>query len=180
VREFSAGGLVVKGIERDKQLAVVIGRADRRGRTQWSLPKGHIDIGERPEQTAMREISEETGIRGDMLAALGSIDYWFRAEAAIVHKTVHHYLLRFREGEPVADDHEITDVAWVPLEALPSQLAHASERRLAAVAAELVQTLRDYGPTALPPMSRMSPRRRPQTHSLARHIARLIADEGKT
>ena len=72
----------------------------------WTLPKGHIEVGERAEQTAIREIAEETGIRGDVLAALGSIDFWFRAEHHVVHKTVHHYLLRFVDGQPSANDHE--------------------------------------------------------------------------
>jgi 8-oxo-dGTP pyrophosphatase MutT (NUDIX family) len=169
LREFSAGGLVVNGVDRDQQLAVVIGRA-RRGRTLWLLPKGHIEIGERPEQTAVREIAEEAGIRGDVLAALGRVDFWFRAEAAMVHKTVHHYLLRFREGVLAsANDHEVTCVAWMRLEELPSQLAHADERRLAEVAVDLIRNLRDHGPAALPPIPRISPRRQSQTHSIARH-----------
>ncbi|ORA85458.1 NUDIX hydrolase [Mycobacterium malmoense] len=172
VREFSAGGLVVHGIDCDQQFGVIIGRDDRRGRTLWSLPKGHIEIGERPEQTAVREIAEETGIRGDVLAALGSVEYWFRADDTMVHKTVHHYLLRFREGEPIAaNDHEVTDVAWMPLEALPSRLAHADERRVTKVAADLIHALREHGPAALPPIPAISPRRRPQRHSIATHGA---------
>src|SRR5271166_5433845 len=74
VHETSAGGLVVDGIDgpRGSQVAALIGRLDRRGRTLWSLPKGHIEVGETAEQTAIREVAEETGIRGDVLAALGS------------------------------------------------------------------------------------------------------------
>lgn len=168
VREFSAGGVVVHGIDTDQQFAVIIGRADRRGRTLWSLPKGHIEIGELPEQTAVREVAEETGIRGDVLAPLGSVEYWFPADTVMVRKTVHHYLLGFREGElSAANNHDVTDVAWVPLAALPSWLAHADERQLAKVAAHLIQTLRQHGPAALPPMPRHSPRRQPQRHSIA-------------
>jgi 8-oxo-dGTP pyrophosphatase MutT (NUDIX family) len=169
LHEFSAGGLVVDGLDRDIQMAAVIGRVDRRGRILWSLPKGHIEVGERAEETAVREITEETGIRGDVLAALGSIEYWFRAEAHMVHKTVRHYLLRFREGElTAANDHEVAHVAWVPIDELSSSLAHADERRLAKEAAELITRLRNHGPAALPPLPQTSPRRRPQTHSIAR------------
>lgn len=168
VREFSAGGLVIRGIGAARQFAVIIARVDRRGRTQWSLPKGHIEIGERPEQTAVREIAEETGIRGAVLAPLDTIDYWFRADAVMVHKTVHHYLLRFRDGQATAaDDHEVTDVAWVPLETLSSRLAFADERRLAQSAVQLIQTLHNDGPAALPPIPQIAPRRRPQRHSIA-------------
>ena len=168
VHEYSAGGMVVDGIDGDKQLAVLIGRVDRRGRTQWTLPKGHIEVGERAEQTAVREITEETGIRGDVLAAMGSIEYWFRAENHMVHKTVHHYLLRFLDGELCASDYEVGEVAWVPLEEVRTRLAHADERQLVEVAAQLIAKLRTHGPAALPPLPPSSPRRRPQTHSIAR------------
>lgn len=168
VHEFSAGGLVVDGLDRAKQVALLIGRSDRRGGMVWTLPKGHIEVGERAEQTAIREIAEETGVRGEVLAALGSIDFWFRAEHHVVHKTVHHYLLRFLDGQPSANDHEVREVAWVPLDELASRLTHADERQLAAVAAHMVETLRTHGPAALPPLPRSSPRRSSQTHSIAR------------
>jgi 8-oxo-dGTP pyrophosphatase MutT (NUDIX family) len=169
LHEFSAGGLVVDGLDRDTQMAVVIGTPDRRGNIRWSLPKGHIEVGERAEETAVREIAEETGIHGDVLAALGSIEYWFRAEAHMVHKTVQHYLLSFRDGELTAtNDHEVTHVAWVPIDELPSRLAHADECRLAKKAADFIIKLRSEGPAALPPLPHSSPRWKPQTHSIAR------------
>ena len=176
VHETSAGGLVVDGIDgpRGSQVAALIGRLDRRGRTLWSLPKGHIEVGETAEQTAIREVAEETGIRGDVLAALGSIDYWFVTEGRRVHKTVHHFLLRFLGGELSDHDLEVSEVAWVPLEELASRLAYADERRLAEVAGELIDTLHAHGPTALPPLPHSAPRRRPQTHS---HTRRRRPDE---
>src|ERR1700758_1104744 len=170
VHETSAGGLVVDGLDgpRGSQVAALIGRIDRRGRMLWSLPKGHIEMGETAEQTAMREVAEETGIRGDVLASLGSIDYWFVTEGRRVHKTVHHYLLRFLGGELSDHDLEVSEVAWVPLEELPSRLAYADERRLAEVAGELIQTLHTHGPGALPPLPHSTPWRRRQTHSRTR------------
>lgn len=170
VHETSAGGLVIDGIDgpKDTQVAALIGRVDRRGRMLWSLPKGHIELGETAEQTAIREVAEETGIRGDVLAALGSIDYWFVTEGRRVHKTVHHYLLRFQGGELSDDDVEVTEVAWVPLRDLPARLAYADERKLAEVAGELIDKLHTDGPGALPPLPHSTPRRRPQTHSHAR------------
>jgi len=88
VHETSAGGLVIDGIDgpKDGQVAALIGRTDRRGRMLWSLPKGHIEVGETAEQTAIREVAEETGIQGSVLAALGSIDYWFVTEGRRVQK----------------------------------------------------------------------------------------------
>ncbi|MGA9871997.1 MAG: NUDIX hydrolase [Rhodococcus sp. (in: high G+C Gram-positive bacteria)] len=141
VRETSAGGLVVDGLDGppSQRCAALIGRTDRRGRLLWSLPKGHIEQGETAEQTAMREVAEETGIRGSVLASLGSIDYWFVTEGRRVHKTVHHYLLRFLGGELCDEDVEVTEVAWVPLSELASKLAYADERKLAAIAGELIE-----------------------------------------
>jgi hypothetical protein len=104
-----------------------------------------------------------------VLAALGSIDYWFVTEGRRVHKTVHHYLLRFSGGELCDEDVEVTEVAWVPVEELPDRLAYADERRLAEVAGELINLLQSDGPAALPPLPRTSPRRRPQTHSHTRN-----------
>ncbi|OLT36882.1 NUDIX hydrolase [Rhodococcus sp. BGS-1C] len=147
VRETSAGGLVVDGLDGPPAMrcAALIGRTDRRGRLLWSLPKGHIEQGETAEQTAMREVAEETGIRGTVLASLGSIDYWFVTEGRRVHKTVHHYLLRFLGGELSDEDVEVTEVAWVPLSELPSRLAYADERKLAAIAGQLIEDMSEAG-----------------------------------
>ncbi len=167
---------MIDGIDRprEEQVAALIGRIDRRGRMLWSLPKGHIEVGETAEQTAMREVAEETGVRGSVLAALGSIDYWFVTDGRRVHKTVHHYLMRFSGGELSDDDVEVAEVAWVPIRELPSKLAYADERRLAEVAHELIDKLQTDGPDALPPLPPSSPRRRPQTHS---HAHRRRSDE---
>ncbi len=86
----------------------------------------------------MREVAEETGIRGSVVASLGSIDYWFVTEGRRVHKTVHHYLMRSLGGELSDADIEVTEVAWVPLSELDSRLAYADERKLAEIAGQLI------------------------------------------
>lgn len=116
----------------------LIGRLDRRGRLLWSLPKGHLEAGETAEDAAVREVEEETGIRGRVLAALGTIDYWFVADDRRIHKTVHHYLLEASGGELSDTDVEVDQVAWVPLGELGARLAYAGERRLAETAADLL------------------------------------------
>jgi len=136
VDETSAGGLVV---DRLTGTAAVIGRLDRRGRLLWSLPKGHIEAGETAEQAAVREVEEETGIIGRVVAPLGTIDFWFVAEDRRVHKTVHHFLLRALGGELSDSDVEVSEVAWVPLAELESRLAYADERRLIRRATELLE-----------------------------------------
>ena len=137
VEETSAGGLVVDRADGAPRVAL-IGRVDRRGRLLWSLPKGHLEDGETAEDAAIREVEEETGIRGRVVASLGTIDYWFVAEDRRIHKTVHHYLLEASGGELSDADVEVDEVAWVPLGELAGRLAYAGERRLAETAAGLL------------------------------------------
>jgi len=137
VEETSAGGLVVDRTDGTPRVAL-IGRVDRRGRLLWSLPKGHLEDGETAEDAAIREVEEETGIRGRVVAPLGTIDYWFVAEDRRIHKTVHHYLLEASGGELSDADLEVDEVAWVPLGELAGRLAYAGERRLAETAAGLL------------------------------------------
>jgi 8-oxo-dGTP pyrophosphatase MutT (NUDIX family) len=129
VEEVSAGGLVVDRAPEGLR-AALIGRLDRRGALRWSLPKGHVERGETPEATAVREVAEETGITGRVLAPLGTIDFWFTIDDRRVHKTVHHFLLIAEGGELSDEDIEVTEVAWVPLPEVRSRLAYDDERRL--------------------------------------------------
>ena len=110
--------------------AALIGRLDRRGRLRWSLPKGHVEAGETNEDAAVREVMEETGITGRVLAPLGTIDFWFVADGRRIHKTVHHFLMVALGGELCDDDIEVEQVEWVPLEELAGRLAYDDERRL--------------------------------------------------
>jgi len=135
VDETSAGGVIVNT---DRTKVALIGRLDRRGRLLWSLPKGHIEEGETPEQTAVREVAEETGILGEIIRPLGTIDYWFVADRRRIHKTVHHFLMTERGGELSDDDVEVTEVAWVPFDELEERLAYADERRLVLRALDLL------------------------------------------
>ena len=134
VEETSAGGLVLDSTRR----AAVIGRSNARGELVWSLPKGHLESGESLEAAAVREVSEETGINGRVVAPLGVIDFYFTAEGRRVHKTVHHYLMIAEGGELNADDVEVEQVAWVPLDELHQRLGYADERRLLAKVPDLL------------------------------------------
>ena len=129
VQERSAGGLVLDRAAGGPR-AALIGRHDRNGRLLWSLPKGHIEPGETIEQAAVREVREETGITAAVLGELGVIDFWFTTSEAVVHKTVHHFLLDARGGELSDEDIEVAEVAWVPLAEVEQRLAYPDERAL--------------------------------------------------
>jgi 8-oxo-dGTP pyrophosphatase MutT (NUDIX family) len=134
--ETSAGGLVVDIAEAPR--AALIARHGREGRLQWSLPKGHVEGEETIEEAAVREVEEETGIRGRIIAPLGAIDYWFSADRRRIHKTVHHHLLLATGGELSDADPEVAEVAWFPLDEVAGRLAHADERRLVAAVPQLL------------------------------------------
>jgi ADP-ribose pyrophosphatase YjhB (NUDIX family) len=137
VDEFSSGGLVVD-LTGDVPRAVLIGRVDRQGRLLWTLPKGHIEAGETAEEAALREVREETGLAGEIVAELGVIDFWFVAEGRRVHKTVRHFLMRRVGGELSTADHEVQEIAWVPMPEIRSRLAYPDERGLADAAGRLL------------------------------------------
>lgn len=146
--ETSAGGLVISGLAESVQAdgsvdlsqiyVALIGRLDRRGRLLWSMPKGHVEEGEAKDLTAEREVWEETGIYGEVIAELGVIDYWFVSDGVRIHKTVHHHLLRYVDGVLNDEDPEVTEVAWIPVSELIEHLAYADERKLARVAHNLI------------------------------------------
>lgn len=146
--ETSAGGLVVLGlaeavnanneVDLSKIYVALIGRLDRRGRLLWSMPKGHVEPGEDKAATAEREVWEETGIHGEVFTELGVIDYWFVSEGKRIHKTVHHHLLRYVDGDLNDEDPEVTEVAWIPANQLIEHLAFADERKLARQAHDLL------------------------------------------
>lgn len=140
VEETSAGGLVV-GTQDGVARAALIARVNRAGRLEWCLPKGHLEGRETPAEAAVREIAEETGIRGRVLAELGSIDYWFSVSDRRIHKTVHHYLLEATGGDLTVEndpDCEAVEAAWVPLVELERRLAFSNERRIARAARSLL------------------------------------------
>ena len=133
VDEVSAGGLVV---DASGKLGLLIGRRDLKDTTGkrilWSLPKGHIEEGETPEEAALREVQEETGIVSVIEKSLGVIDFWFMAGGKRIHKTVHHYLFRENGGVLAAQESEVDEVAWFPLAEIVERLAYPDEKKLIA------------------------------------------------
>ena len=140
---FVTGSQSLYGAEALKQVALnaqqVVNALDR----AQTIPTRIVfkPVVKTPEEAAVREIAEETGIRGSIMQQLGVIDYWFTGEDRRVHKVVHHFLLRAEGGELTVagdPDGEAEDVAWVPVDELSERLAYPNERRLAAAARAVV------------------------------------------
>jgi 8-oxo-dGTP pyrophosphatase MutT (NUDIX family) len=108
----------------------------------WALPKGRIDEGERGEETALREVAEETGARGRSLGKLGDVRYWFNWDGERVFKVVSFFLVRYTGGRlgeiPEAFRHEVAEVRWLPLDEAPTLLAYGGERDMARKAAAIL------------------------------------------
>ena len=123
-------------------MGLLIGRFDHKDptgtRLLWSLPKGHIEDGETPEDAAIREVAEETGITSEISKSLGVIDFWFMAGGKRIHKTVHHFLFREVGGTLQAQISEVDEVGWFPLTEIVEKLAYPDEKKLIARSGELI------------------------------------------
>lgn len=140
VEEVSAGGLCVR-VEDGVPYVAIIARRNRGGKKEWCLPKGHLEGGETASQAARREIAEETGVLGTVLAHLCTIDYWFSGPRNRVHKTVHHFLLEWVSGEVTVEndpDREAEEAAWFSLQEAANLLAYPNERRVIDIAIDLL------------------------------------------
>jgi 8-oxo-dGTP pyrophosphatase MutT (NUDIX family) len=131
----SAGGIVVRYESGQPWLVVGSRRRERDGRT-WTLPKGTPNPGESREQTAVREVEEETGLEVRITGPLDSIEYWFVQSGTRIHKTVHYFLMEPVGGDLARHDHEFEEVRWVTFEVAPTMLTFETERGLVARAAE--------------------------------------------
>jgi len=108
----------------------------RRGRDgmTWTLPKGTPSPGETTEQTALREVAEETGLEVRIVAPLPSIEYVFVQDGSRIHKTVHYFLMEPTGGDLAHHDHEFEAVRWVPFSEAGALLSFQTERDLVATA----------------------------------------------
>jgi 8-oxo-dGTP pyrophosphatase MutT (NUDIX family) len=135
-REFSAGGVLVKRIKGRPHLAAIRPQGKKPG--TWVLPKGNIDPGESPAETAIREIREETGVEGRIVEKLGDVKYVYTWDGERIFKVVSFFLVqagRGRLGEiEEAMRIEVAEAKWIPLEDAPRLLAYGGEREMAAKA----------------------------------------------
>ena len=131
-REFSAGGVVIRRLRGHWHLAAIRpgGKTD-----VWALPKGLIGAGEKPADTAVREVAEEAGVQARLVEKLGDVRYVYTWEGERVFKVVSFFLLRYSRGRlgdiPSEHAHEVEEARWLPLEDAPRQLAYKGEREMA-------------------------------------------------
>lgn len=133
----SAGGIVVRRDGGRPQLVIGSRRRERDGRT-WTLPKGTPKRGETTEETAVREVMEETGLQVRITGPLDSIAYTFVQSGTRIHKTVHYFMMEPTGGDLAGHDHEFDSVRWIDFAEASTTLTFETERALVARAAALV------------------------------------------
>jgi 8-oxo-dGTP pyrophosphatase MutT (NUDIX family) len=136
-REFSAGGVLVRTIRGRPMVAAI--RPQGKPEGVWALPKGNVDPGESPAETAEREVWEETGVQGTLLEKLGDVKYVYtRRDGERIFKIVSFFLLRAGRGRigdiGEAMRVEVAEARWLPLDEAPRLLAYKGEREMAAKA----------------------------------------------
>jgi 8-oxo-dGTP pyrophosphatase MutT (NUDIX family) len=140
-REFSAGGVLVRRLRGRWVFAAIRPAGKEPG--VWALPKGLIGRDEKPEETALREVAEETGARGRSAGKLGDVRYWFNWNGERIFKVVSFFLVRYEGGRlgdiPEAFRHEVAEVKWLPLAEAPQLLAYDGEREMAEKAAAALE-----------------------------------------
>lgn len=140
-KQHSAGGVVFKKKGERIEVALIL----RDNKTKWCLPKGQVEKGESPEDTARREIKEETGLEGELLQELNTIHYFFssKEENTRFSKTVNFYLFRYTSGNVEEHDWEVDSVEWVEIDEAIKRLTYKSEKETMEKAKRIIQKIYD-------------------------------------
>jgi 8-oxo-dGTP pyrophosphatase MutT (NUDIX family) len=127
-QERSAGGVVVRG---EQAIVIVPTRRGAQGQKVLALPKGHVDPGETPDQTALREVREETGVEAALVEKLGDVRYFYQRGGKRIFKRVTFYLFAYLGGSLDDHDDEVEEARWIPLSEAVSALSYDGEREMA-------------------------------------------------
>lgn len=137
--EVSAGGVIYRQSGEQTEVCLIA----TRGYEAWQLPKGLIEPGEPTEDAALREVAEETGLRGEILAPLDKIEYWYvwgeGDERARIHKLVYFFLVRYQDGSTDDHDDEVDEARWFLFADAKRTITYENERRIVEQALERIR-----------------------------------------
>jgi 8-oxo-dGTP pyrophosphatase MutT (NUDIX family) len=145
--EYSAGGVVLRPRQQRWWMAVIEPQGRRKAHTTvLALPKGNVDRGEKPEDTAVREVREETGVEAALVAKLSDIKYIYVrswGDHQRVFKVVSFFLLRYHSGRigqiTPAMHREVRQAMWLPLDEAAQKLSYRGERDMVKLAQEYLK-----------------------------------------
>ncbi len=131
-RQVSAGGVIVRWFGAAKPEVALTAHKDLKGKMVWSLPKGLIEPGEAPEEAAIREVREETGLEGKVTRKVGQEEYWYYSpqDKTRIHKIVHFFLMECVGGDTSRHDWEVEEARWFPWDSAREALSYKGEREI--------------------------------------------------
>lgn len=138
--EYSAGGIVYK--KDDKKIMILVSQHSQHH--GWVFPKGLIGDkvkGEKKEETALREVKEETGIDAKIIKELFPITYWYVFNKEKIKKTVYYYLMEYSGGNFKERDHEMENVEWLPMKKVEERLTYKSDKEVWREAEKIITDL---------------------------------------
>ena|ERR1035437_1737487 len=142
--QFSAGGVVYKKSsiinQKSEILVLVCQHSQHHG---WVFPKGLIGdhiAGEKKEDTALREVEEETGVKGKIIKLLSPVDYWYVFEDEKIHKTVYYFLMEFVSGDITKHDTEMENVEWLSEDKVEVRLTYPEDKKVWQEAKQLLNS----------------------------------------
>ena len=136
--EFSAGGIVYKKND-GKMFILVAQHSQHHG---WVFPKGIIGDHhkrESKEETALREVEEETGVKGKIIEPLQPVTYWYNFEGEKIKKTVYYYLMEYISGNIKDHDFEMENIEWILIEEVEDKLTYKSDKEVWKKAKEILK-----------------------------------------
>jgi mutator protein MutT len=127
----AAGGVVIRTSRSGETEVAIIHRPEY---DDWTFPKGKVEPDETPEDAALREVREETGVEARLVEKLGDVRYWYMRGGRRIAKVVSFFLLDYVSGELDDHDHEVEHAEWMALEDAARRLTYQGERDMAAAA----------------------------------------------
>jgi len=134
--QVSSGGVIFRADNNTTEVALI----SVKGGNIWCLPKGLVDRGEKTEETAVREVCEETGLKGEIKDKIGEVSYWYyiKGENARCRKTVHFYLMEYLSGNTKDHDAEVDDASWFPIDEALNKVSYKGDKQIIEKAREML------------------------------------------
>lgn len=123
VRETTSGGIIFRRSAKDNQLEILL---IQDAKNRWTIPKGHVEEGEEPKDTAKREIQEETGLQEmKVMNWLGKVNFRYRRGHTLVLMTMHIYLVQgLGKTDELQGEDWLSDIQWLPAAVAMDKIAY--------------------------------------------------------
>lgn len=135
--QVSSGGVIFRKADNGR---IEIALVSVKSGSVWSLPKGIMEKGEKAEETAAREVREETGLTGRVVERIGDISYWYyvKENNTKYNKTVHFFLLEYISGSTADHNWEVASAEWFPFDEALSKLSYKGDLQIVRKAKEML------------------------------------------